>query len=353
MEVANGEDRLDARTAVLLVNLGTPASPSTRDVRKYLREFLSDERVIDSHPLVRALLLNLVILPFRPRRSAAAYRMIWTEAGSPLLVESEALARDVARNLGDGFHVVLAMRYGEPSLSRALDELLGAKPERLVIVPLFPQYAEASTGSALARIEELLPKDTAPEIASVPAFYDDPGFLSAWAAVASERLEAFRPDHVLLSYHGLPERQVKRTDESGTHCLASPECCDKISAVNRNCYRAQCQATSKSLVRALGLENGQWSMAFQSRLGRTPWIQPFTDQWVAELAAQGHKRLAVLCPAFVADCLETVEEIGIRLAFQWRELGGEDLMLVPSLNAHPAWTQAVVNLIQAHTFAHP
>lgn len=339
------------RVAVLLLNLGTPDSPTPRDVRRYLREFLSDPLVIDTHPIVRALLLNLVILPFRPRRSAAAYQQIWTDAGSPLLVESVALAAGVRVCLGDEFDVALGMRYGQPSIPSVLEKLLASNPSQLVVVPLFPQYADASTGSALARVNAHLANRHVERISSVPAFYDDPGFISAWSAVAREPLAKFRADHVLFSYHGLPERQVKRTDESGEHCLAREDCCAQISAANRNCYRAQCFATSERLAAVLGLERVACSTAFQSRLGRTPWIRPFTDERVVELAAEGHKRLAVLCPAFVADCLETLEEVGIRLAAQWRELGGEELALVPSLNAHPTWVEAVAKLVRTHTFA--
>jgi ferrochelatase len=343
--MSEGRTNLREVVGVLLLNLGTPDSPTTGDVRRYLREFLSDPLVIDSHPIARALLLNLVILPRRPKRSAAAYQKIWTPDGSPLLVESRALTTRVSESLGPDFHVELGMRYGKPSIQSALDALLVANPSRLVVVPLFPQYADASTGSALARVHELLPQGSV-SVSSVPAFYDDPGFVSAWAAVARSPLEAFGADHVLFSYHGLPERQVKRTDTSGQHCFAHPDCCEKIVGANKDCYRAQCFATSNSLAAALDLAPSRCSSAFQSRLGGTPWIRPFTDEWVVELAAQGHRRLAVLCPAFVADCLETLEEVGIRLRQQWISLGGEDLLLVPSLNAHPVWADAVANLVR-------
>jgi ferrochelatase len=340
----------DQKIGVLLLNLGTPDSPTTSDVRRYLREFLSDPRVIDTHPITRALLLNLVILPFRPKRSAEAYQKVWTPDGSPLLVESRALTTGVADALGGDFHVVLGMRYGEPSIGAALDALLNEQPTQIVVVPLFPQYADASTGSALARVNELLPAN-APELTSVPPFYDEPRFIGAWEAVARDSLAEFPADHVLFSYHGLPERQVRRTDETGAHCFERPDCCDKIVAANRNCYRAQCLATSNALAAALGLEEDGWSMSFQSRLGRTPWIRPFTDEWVEELAQRGHRRLAVMCPAFVADCLETLEEVGIRLREQWISLGGEDLLLVPSLNAHPLWADTVANLVRVHSLA--
>jgi ferrochelatase len=337
----------------MLLNLGTPDSSSTRDVRRYLREFLGDPRVIDVHPVLRTLLLHGVILPFRPRRSAEAYRKIWTERGSPLLVESLALREAVARDLGEGFVVELAMRYGSPSIERALARLLASEPARLVVAPLFPQYADAVTGSCLARVSELLEASggrAAPEVRSVPPFYDDPGYIAAWAAIAREPLRAFAPDHVLFSYHGLPEKQVRRADASGSHCLEgsleSPDCCSKMGPVNRDCYRAQCHATSRALAEALDLEPERWSLAFQSRLGLARWIRPYTHQLVTDLARQGHRRLAVLCPAFVADCLETLEEIGIRLRAQWQDLGGEALLLAPCPNAHPTWSAAVARLVR-------
>jgi len=329
---------------VLLVQLGTPASPKVRDVRAYLREFLSDPRVIDIPAAARWLLLRAIILPFRSPRSAAAYASIWTEQGSPLLVHSRALAEAVAKELGPGFRVELGMRYGEPSLGDAIARLTEAGARPVVTLPLFPQYAESSTGSALARTRELA--DSELELRPIRHFYADPGFIGAQAELTRPLLDAFQPDHVLLSYHGLPERQVKRTDLTGTHCFASEGCCDAIVAANRDCYRAHCFATSRALVEALGIPADRASTSFQSRLGRTPWIQPYTDLMLPELAERGVRRLAILCPSFVADCLETVEEIGIRARDQWRELGGEELCLVPCVNSSPAWVTAAARLVR-------
>ena len=350
MEVsAAREDPEPPATAVLLVNLGTPDSPSVGAVRRYLREFLSDPRVLDMSSIRRALLLHGVILRIRPRKTAAAYASVWTETGSPLLVESVKLRDGVADELGEAFRVELAMRYGQPSIRSALSRLLADAPDRLVVVPLFPQYANAATGSVLARVFEVLVEghgERSPQVHTVPAFYDDPGFLGSWAAVGRERIQAFSPDHVLFSYHGLPERQIRPLDPSGSHCLAKPDCCDALSSANHACYRAQCFATTRGLVEVLGLGATPSSVSFQSRLGRTPWIRPYTDLVVAELAQGGVRRLAVLCPAFVADCLETLEEIDIRLREQWGGLGGEDMLLVPCPNAHPAWTRAVADLVR-------
>lgn len=340
------------RTGVLLVNLGTPASPSPRNVRRYLREFLSDPLVIDIPALPRWLLLNLIILPFRPRKSAAAYAKIWTAAGSPLLVHGEALRNAVASELGAGYEVELAMRYGEPSVRGAVERLMARGVSRWLVLPLFPQYSAAATQSATDAVRRELARvsNTAP-VMIVDAFHDDPGFIAAFAEIARRSLEDFHPEHVLFSYHGLPERQVRNADESGVHCLVSDECCDVLADINRNCYRAQCFATTRALASALDLGPDDHSLAFQSRLGRTPWIRPYTDEVLPELAKRGVKRLAVVCPAFVADCLETLEEIAMRGSEQWRELGGGELRLVPSLNAEPAWVRAVAALIRTRAAA--
>jgi ferrochelatase len=332
---------------VLLVQLGTPEAPEPRAVRRYLREFLSDPRVLDVPALPRWLLLRAVILPRRPRTSAAAYRSIWRADGSPLLVHSRALAGALAAELGPGYAVELGMRYGEPSLAGALGRLRAAGAERVRVLPLYPQYAASSTGSAWARVAELCAGAWDPtEIELLPPFYDDAGFVAAWGEVAREPLAAFGPDHVLFSFHGLPERQIRRSDPTGSHCLSRSDCCDAPGAALPRCYRAQCTATSRALASALGLGDAGWSQAFQSRLGRTPWIRPYTDLVLPELAARGAKRLAVLCPSFVADCLETLEEIGIRGRAQWRAAGGDELLLVPSLNAHPAWVSALARLLK-------
>ncbi|HVK77039.1 MAG TPA: ferrochelatase [Kofleriaceae bacterium] len=331
-------------TGLLLINLGTPDAPTPGAVRRYLREFLGDPRVLDINPVGRALLLNLVILPLRPRKSAHAYAQIWDrERGSPLLFHSQDLTAGVAARLGTGWHVELAMRYGAPSIADALDRLVAAGVDRVIAVPLFPQYASSSTGSALERLYQLAGQRlTVPPLSVVPAFYDDDGFIDAFVAVARPRLDAFRPDHVLMSFHGLPERHMTAGDPTGSHCLASPGCCDRIVAANQHCYRAQAYATARSLAAGLGLVDDGWSVSFQSRLGRTPWIKPYTDEVLPQLAARGVKRLSVMCPAFVADCLETLEEIGMRAAGEWKASGGEALELVPSLNAGPAWIDAVV-----------
>ncbi len=331
---------------VLLLQLGTPNSPSTRDVRRFLAEFLSDPRVMDVPAPIRWLLLNTVILPFRPRRSAEQYRKIWSEDGSPLLVHTEALAREVQERLGDGYLVEIGMRYRSPSIADALARLIAADLSEIRVLPLFPQYASSAGGSAAARTMELLAEQqNIPAVSFASEFYNDPGFISAVAAVAGPELVRFQPDHLLFSYHGLPERQVRRADPTGRHCLASDGCCDAIGPINRRCYRAQCFATTRSVASELQLSTGEYSTTFQSRLAGTPWITPQTDRVLEGLAKAGVRRLAVLTASFVADCLETLEEIGIRLRAQWTEVGGEELLLVPCVNETPVWVEAVTAMV--------
>ncbi len=333
---------------LLLINLGTPDAPTATAVRRYLREFLGDPRVLDINAVGRALLLNLVILPRRPAKSAEAYRAIWDpERGSPLLYHSKDLTDGVSRALGDAWRVELGMRYGNPSIDSALAALVAAGVDRIVVLPLFPQYASSSTGTAAARVMELAGNAwTVPPLDIVPAFFDDPGFLDAFAAVGRSSLADARADHVLFSFHGLPVRQVTKTDVTGAHCYRSPTCCDSLA--NPHCYRAQCFATARELATRLSLPLDRTTVCFQSRLGRTPWIEPYTDVVIDELARRGIKRLAVMCPAFVADCLETVEEIGIRARDQWKAAGGEELVLVPSLNATQPWIDAVAAIARRH-----
>ncbi|MCA9649240.1 MAG: ferrochelatase [Myxococcales bacterium] len=331
---------------LLLVNLGTPDAPRAPEVRRYLRQFLSDPRVVDINPVGRWLLLNLIILPLRPRRSAEAYQKIWGEDGSPLLVHGQAL-RDELRRRIERVPIALAMRYGSPSIAAGLDELQRAGCDEVVVLPLFPQYASSSTGSAVEEVyREAGRRWNTPFVRVVPPFYDAPGFIDAFARVGRPVLERLAPQHVLMSFHGVPQRHVVKSDPSGRHCLASEGCCDAIVDANRSCYRAQCLATARALASRLALAADGYSVAFQSRLGRDPWIRPYTDERIVELAKAGVERLAVFCPAFVADCLETLEEIGMRAKEDFRAAGGKELVLVPSLNAHPAWVDAVVEMVE-------
>lgn len=338
------------RTGILLVNLGTPDAPEPGAVRRYLREFLSDPRVIDINPVGRALLLYLVILPFRPRRSAAAYREVWMPEGSPLLVHGRGLLAALRERMPE-HPIELGMRYGKPSIPDALARLREQSCDQLVVLPLYPHYAASSTGSTLEKVYRTAAELwNTPYVQVIPPFYDHPAFLDAFAELGRAKLDALAPDHVLFSFHGLPERQVVASADPKL-CLASASCCDRLVDGNRNCYRAQCFVTARELARALdlgdahGLEQ-RWSISFQSRLGRTPWIKPYTDEVIPALAQRGVKKLAVFCPAFVADCLETLEEIGIRARNDFIAAGGETLELVPSLNTRPSWVAAVEQMIR-------
>lgn len=334
-------------TGALLIQLGTPRSTNVSDVRAYLREFLGDPRVLDIPAPARALLLNAVILPFRPRKSAHAYRQIWSEEGSPLTLHTEELAREVAERLGDRYRVAVGMRYQEPSLESAVDQLMEQGCTRLVVLPLFPQYSSAATGSALeAANTETGRRRNVPEISTVGWFYDDEGFLGALTETARSYLEEFDPDHVVFSYHGLPESQIRKGDPSDSWCLTEESCCSQIETVNSFCYRAQSFATTRAVAARLGLAEDSYSTTFQSRLAGQKWIEPYTDVLLPQLAESGVRRLAVLTPSFTADCLETLEEIGIRGRAQWEELGGEDFLLVPCLNSSPAWADAVAELVR-------
>lgn len=336
-----------ADRGLLLVNLGTPDAPSTPEVRAYLREFLMDPRVLDVPLVKRGFIVNAFILPSRPRMSAEAYRKIWTERGSPLLVHGRDLVEKLSGALEPGVQVELAMRYGSPSIAAALDRFRESGVDRITVFPLFPQYSSSAWGSAIEKVfVEAARRWNVPFLQVIPPFYDHPAFLDAFAAIARDAIEKHDPQKVLMSFHGLPERQIRKSDESGgRHCLQSGSCCDRITQVNRHCYRAQCFVTARGIAGRLGLSEGQWEVAFQSRLGREPWIRPYTDETIVRYAAAGVKRVAVICPAFVADCLETLEEIGLRAREDFRSHGGDDLCLVPSLNSDDCWVKAVLGIV--------
>jgi ferrochelatase len=335
----------------LFVNLGTPDAPEVAPVRRYLRQFLSDPRVFDMTAWKRWLILELFILPFRPKQSAHAYRKIWTSRGSPLLFHGHDLIERVRAALGnDGqrMRIELAMRYQSPSIRSALEKLRADGVDRIVLFPMFPQYSSAAWGSAVESVfEEASRLWDVPAIFTVPPFYDHPAFLEAFASVARPVIDEIRADKVLFSFHGLPERHCTKSDASGgRHCLQSADCCDAIVFANRNCYRAQCFATARGIASALRLPPERWEIAFQSRLGRDPWIQPFTDVRVKALPKERARRVAILSPAFVADCLETLEELAMRARDDFLASGGEELRLVPSLNASEPWVRAVVRMLR-------
>lgn len=332
---------------VLLMNIGTPDSPETKPVRRYLKDFLGDARVLDLPAPLRWMLLNLVILPRRPKQSAEAYRQVWGPRGSPLLYHSQDFAGGLADELGPGFRVELGMNYGNPNVSAAFRRLIEAGVEHIVVFPLYPQLAASSTGASLDAVYRLASQEWCPPaLHVVEPFYNDEGFIASAVAQARPVLEAQSPDHVLFSFHGLPERHIKKSDPSGSHCLAAADCCASITSKNRGCYRAQAYQTARRMADKLALADGRWSVAFQSRLGRTPWIKPYTDERLPELVREGCKNVVVICAAFVADCLETLEEIGIRANEDWIKDGGESLTLVPAVNASPRWVTAASELVR-------
>ena len=336
------------RQGALLVNLGTPNSPSVRDVRRYLAEFLDDPRVLDLPTWRRCLLLHGIILRTRPAQSAEAYRQVWTERGSPLLVHGEDLANAVQEELGGAFLVQLAMRYGQPSIDTALDRFHAEGIARIRVLLLFPQYSSSAWGSAAQAVQEAaIRRVNVPALDFVPPFFADSGFLDALAANARRTLQEFEPEHTLLSFHGIPERQARASEVTPGHCLGSERCCQEPGRNLAGCYRAQCFATALGIRERLGLSETDGEVVFQSRLGRTPWIRPYFDERVRELARAGVRRLLVLSPSFVADCLETLEEIGMRAEEEFRACGGEALRLVPSLNSEPGWVQVVARLLSA------
>lgn len=334
-------------TGVLLAQLGTPASPSTRDVRRYLREFLSDPLVIDLPAPARWLFVNGVIAPFRAPRSARAYRAIWLSSGSPLRVYTDALATELAGALGPGFAVEVGMRYGAPALADALDRLTAAGAKRIVVATLYPQHAESSRGTALLEVQRWASHGpAAPELAILPPFFAEAGFVNAVAAAARPLRAELRPEHVLMSYHALPERHVLRADPTRERCLSRPNCCALPGATD-TCYRAQCLATSSAVAAALGLAPERVSTSFQSRLGRARWIGPSTDDLLVSLSGRGVRRLLVLCPSFVADCLETLEEIGLRARERWlTELHGEALAIAPCVNASAPFVEFMAEQVR-------
>jgi len=343
----------NSQCGVLLVNIGTPEAPRTREVRKYLRQFLSDPRVLDISPIVRAFVLNLMILPFRSAKSASAYRSIWTDKGSPIIVCGEEFTRTLQKRLDekfpDRFVVKLAMRYGSHSIEQAMNEFQSAGIGNIRVFPLYPQYASATVGSTMEEVFRVASKFwNVPNITTLPLFYDHPRFIKSFADVARENIDVEEFDHFLFSFHGLPERHIIKSDLShGKYCLVEKDCCTRIRATNSFCYRAHCYTTAKLISQELGLSNTRYTVSFQSRLGRDPWLNPYTDVLLKTLPKRGIKRLAIFSPAFVADCLETIEELGIRGAKDFSAAGGEKCVLVPSLNLHPTWIETAVELIVA------
>ena len=334
------------KTGVLIVNLGTPDSPSVPDVRKYLREFLMDGRVIDVPYLLRFVLVNGIIAPFRAPKSAKVYKELWDEEGSPLKYYGVIVERELQKSLGDEYVVKLAMRYQSPSIDAGMAAFQRMGLTDIVVVPFFPQYASASTGSVYEKVMDILKTwQVMPQLRFVNRFNNHPKFIQGFVENGRKHMQAHDYDHYLFSYHGLPERHMRKGDVTKQVCKLG-DCCNSLHAMNQHCYRAQCFETTRSLVRELGIPEGKYTTSFQSRLGNDPWIKPYTDDVIKDLAKKGVKSVLAFSPAFVADCLETTIEVGDEYKELFEENGGEHWQLVESLNDSPIWVEALVDLVK-------
>jgi ferrochelatase len=332
------------KRGIVLMNLGSPDSTEVKDVKRYLDEFLMDARVIDSPYLLRALLVKAIIVPFRAPKSAEAYKTIWTKEGSPLVVLTRQLQAALQQAVSD--HVVIAMRYGNPSPEDAFEELLQKEPgiEEVILVPLYPHYAMSSYETAVVHAMETYKKKKYTfKVRTVPPFYKDPAYIEALCASIAPSLQQ-EYDHVLFSYHGVPGRHIKKSDTTGNHCLMSADCCEVASPAHATCYRHQVFTTTRLVTERLQIPKEKYSLSFQSRLGKG-WLEPFTDIRLEQMPKEGIKKLLVLCPAFVSDCLETLEEIAERGKETFMQAGGEAYSMIPCMNTHPLWVKALVSLI--------
>ncbi len=331
------------KTGVLLVNLGTPDSPLTKDVRKYLFEFLNDPRVIDIPAIARFFLVNFIIVPFRAPKSAIIYKQLWTDRGSPIIIYVESVKENLQQSLGKNFDVELAMRYRKPSLESVLERMQKKNYEKIIVFPMFPQYASATTGSIHDKVMKIVSKWwVIPEIKFISQFYDNEAFINT-IFERSKKYNLEEYDHILFSYHGLPVRQVDKVYPDNSPC-EDHKCEKEINETNIYCYKATCYATTRLIAKKLKLSENQFTVCFQSRLDKD-WLEPFADKMVIEQAKKGAKKLLVFSPAFVADCLETIVEIGIEYQKLFKEHGGEKVQLVESLNDHPMWIETLKNIV--------
>jgi ferrochelatase len=325
------------RTGVLLLQLGTPDSPKTGDVRKYLREFLMDYRVIDVPYVARQILVNGIIANFRAPKSAKLYREIWSDKGSPLLIHGYSLRDKLRAHLGDDFQVELGMRYQNPSMKEALRKLKESNPERIILLPLFPQFASSSTGSALEfALKEISSWQYIPELQVVSSYYAHPEFINIWTSKANAFIEKENYDAYMFTFHGVPWRHIRKSGCAG-NCQKGPAECPAIQSENHFCYRAQCFESARKVMHKLALPAERCVITFQSRLGKDPWLTPYTDYTLERLAGEGKKKILVFSMAFVADCLETIHEVGAEYQELFESKGGEKLQLIPSLNDDDAW----------------
>lgn len=331
------------KTAVILVNTGTPASPQVKDVRKYLREFLGDSRVINMPWLFRKMLVNGIIAPFRGPKSSKLYRKIWTPEGSPLLINSRKFGNALQASLGDTYNIEVAMRYGQPSIKNAIINVSEKHCAKIILAPLYPQYADSTTGTIVAEFYRLIKKyASSAETVIVEPFFSNPGFIAAFASKIKDA-NPEKYDHVLFSFHGLPVKQTEKMHPGYTCTQAN--CMNEYNDLNAKCYYASCYATARMLSTAAGLKENGYTVSFQSRLGMN-WLKPYTDEVLKQKAVTGAKKLLIVSPAFVADCLETIHELGDEYKHLFIENGGEVLTLVDSLNDDASWVDAMSGIIR-------
>ena len=333
------------KKGVLLMNLGSPDSTTVKDVRRYLNEFLMDEKVIDIPYILRSLLVQGIIVPFRAPKSAEAYRKIWTSKGSPLVEFTKQLQQAVQIKFDEP--VEIAMRYGNPSPQVAFANLLKAVPdlEEVIVLPLYPHYAMSSYETAVDYIYKIHQKGDYPfKLTTIPPFYNNPDYINALAESIKPYLQA-EYDQILFSFHGIPERHIRKSDPTKSHCLQFTDCCNCDSVAHATCYRHQVFTTTKLVTKLLQIPESKYKISFQSRLGKG-WLQPFTDIRLTELPKEGVKKLLILCPAFVSDCLETLEEIAIRGKESFLQAGGESCTVIPCMNTQPSWVNAIENMVR-------
>ena len=325
---------------VLLVNLGSPESPDPKDVKVYLDEFLMDERVIDLPSFLRTLLVRGIILNTRPKKSAKAYKKIWWKEGSPLIVLSKRLLQKMEAKVQ--LSLALGMRYGKPSIQSGLQELADKGVTEVLLVPLYPQFAMATTETILVLAESLRQKHFPQmEFTTLPPFYKHPDYIRVLSQSIEESLKGKEWEHLLFSYHGVPERHIRKSDSTKSHCKIDGQCCQTASPAHQFCYRHQCFETTRLVAEYLELKSDSYSTSFQSRLGLDPWLQPYTDKTVAKMAQSGVKNMAIVTPAFVSDCLETLEEIGMEAVEDFEEKGGDHLHVIPCINDREDWVNVM------------
>ena len=328
----------------LLVNLGSPDSTEVKDVKKYLDQFLMDKRVIDTPYLLRAFIVKGIILNTRPKQSAAAYKKIWWDEGSPLIVLSKRLHSKVKEECE--IPVELAMRYGKPSIELGIQELAKKGVTEILLIPLYPQFAMATTETIEVEAEKIVKKKYPNvSIQNFAAFHNKENYIEALSNSIKDEIDKNKPEHLLFSYHGVPERHIRKSDITKSHCKIDGSCCNTPSPAHEFCYRHQCYETTKLVAEKLNLPSEFYSTSFQSRLGRDPWLQPYTDKTIDEMAINGIKNLAVVTPAFVSDCLETLEEIGMEAKESFIENGGKTFNTVPCLNDNENWVKTLSSWI--------